>query len=173
LAVKFFNHAAEFSDVIAFVIPKTFQKRSLQNKLNKYFRLVKNFDLPKNSFTYDGKSYDVPCCFQIWRRSDKPRNINKISLNNDVFSFVKKDKADLAIRRVGGRAGKASLEFKTLSKSSHYFIKLNEKKYAKDIVQFINDIDFSKIVNKTAGVKSLSREELFLTLKQKLFFERY
>ena len=34
LAVKFFNHAAKFSDAIAFVLPRTFRKASIVNRLN-------------------------------------------------------------------------------------------------------------------------------------------
>lgn len=73
LAVKFFNKSAEHSSVIAFILPKTFKKVSIQNKLNVNFRLIKTFDLPKNSFILNNQTYDVPCCFQIWQKSNKKR----------------------------------------------------------------------------------------------------
>lgn len=37
LAIKFFNHAAEFASTIAFILPKSFRKVSVQNKLNLSF----------------------------------------------------------------------------------------------------------------------------------------
>ena len=40
LAIKFFNHAAQWAHVIAFIIPRTFRKTSVQNKLNSQFHLV-------------------------------------------------------------------------------------------------------------------------------------
>ena len=52
-AVKFFNKSAEFSNVIAFIIPRTFKRVSIQNKLNEYFHLIFNEDLPLK-----------PCCFE-------------------------------------------------------------------------------------------------------------
>jgi hypothetical protein len=39
LAIKFFNKCAEKSEVIAFILPKTFKKDSVINKLNKNFAL--------------------------------------------------------------------------------------------------------------------------------------
>lgn len=41
LAVKFFNHAAQFSNMICFIVPKTFQKYSIKQKLNNRFFLQK------------------------------------------------------------------------------------------------------------------------------------
>jgi hypothetical protein len=40
LAVQFFNRAAEFCEVIAFVVPLTFRKSSLQKRLNSHFELL-------------------------------------------------------------------------------------------------------------------------------------
>ena len=50
LAVKFFNHCAEFSECIAMVLPKTFLKSSIQNRLNLYFKCVESFELLENFF---------------------------------------------------------------------------------------------------------------------------
>jgi predicted RNA methylase len=40
LAIKFFNISAEFSSVIAFILPRTFKKASIINKLNDKFNLI-------------------------------------------------------------------------------------------------------------------------------------
>ena len=37
LAIKFFNHATQWSSVIAFIVPRTFRRVSVQNKLNPHF----------------------------------------------------------------------------------------------------------------------------------------
>lgn len=159
LAVRFFNKAAEFSEIIAFVIPKTFQKKSVQNRLDLNFKLKLDIDLPKESFVLNGAPYNVPCCFQIWEKSESKRRIIKISLDNDFFTFVKKDEGDLAVRRVGGRTGKATADIKDCAEVSHYFLKVKGKKSINKIVEQINDINFTKIINATAGVKSLSKPE--------------
>ena len=40
LAISFFNKAAEFSDIIAFILPQTFSKDSVKNRLNLSFFLI-------------------------------------------------------------------------------------------------------------------------------------
>lgn len=164
-AIKFFNKAASFSSVIAFIIPKTFKKQSLQNKLSLNFVLKKSIDLPKNSFVLNGEPYDVPCCFQIWERVGTPRIIERVILENDTFVFVSKDIANVAVRRVGGRAGKATSSVDVSSETSHYFLKLNDTKTCSLFIEQINGIDFSGIVNDTAGVRSLSKPEFIKTLR--------
>ena len=60
LAVKFFNHAASFSDFIAFIVPRTFRKPSIINRLHQNFHLTKELILPLNSFyTPEGEDYEV------------------------------------------------------------------------------------------------------------------
>ena len=44
IAVKFFNKSATFADCIAFIIPRTFKRVSIQNKLNLNFKLIYNED---------------------------------------------------------------------------------------------------------------------------------
>lgn len=60
------------SKVIAFIIPNTFAKWSIQKNLAPGWKLIKIFDLPFNSFTDNGKDFQVNCLFQIWVREDQP-----------------------------------------------------------------------------------------------------
>ncbi|MDI9357293.1 MAG: hypothetical protein QM536_09750 [Chitinophagaceae bacterium] len=164
LSVKFFNHAAQFSDMIAFIVPKTFQKASIQNRLNRFFVLKLDRDLPKNSFLLNGEKYDVPCCFQVWEKTEKKRMSLQVDLKSDAFSFVKKEEANFALRRVGGRAGKATKDVGSCSQTTHYFLKTN---FSPDwLIEKINTIDFTKISSATAGVRSLSKPEFVSALKK-------
>lgn len=160
LAIKFFNHAASFKDVeeIMFILPKTFKKVSIHNKLNLYFHLKKSIDLPYKSFLLDGKEYDVPSCYQVWvRRKSKRKIINITESKNIIFS--KDDDYDIAIRRVGGRAGQV-LTDKNLSVTSTYFIKvLNEDIY--EILKSNAYLEYIKeIRDYTSGIRSVSKFEL-------------
>ena len=169
LAVKFFNHATSFGDVIAFIVPKTFKKESLQRKLNKSYWLVDEMDIPKNSFTLGDALHDTPSVFQIWERREKTRSTPKVDLDNEVVEFVKTpEEADLAVRRVGGRTGKASDKVFESAPVSHYFLKIKDKvKYpSNDLIEKINAIDFTELANATAGVRSISKGEFILALKQ-------
>ena len=156
LAIKFFNHAATLANTIAFIVPRSFEKTSIQNRLNLNFHLIYERVLPKNSFILHNETYDVPCVFQIWIRKKQPRT--PITFNTNDFSFVKKLEADAStfcLRRVGGRAGKV-LDGINHSESSTYFI----KPHIKNVKKLLNSVDFSEVVVKTAGVRSLSKTEL-------------
>lgn len=66
LAIDFFNRASLFSSVIACIVPVTFEKYSVQNRLAEDWALVFSERLPEKSFTKDGKPYRVRCVQQIW-----------------------------------------------------------------------------------------------------------
>ena len=69
LAKGFFNHAAQFSELIAFIVPAKWQTSwKVQFQLDKSFGLYYTEFLPKNSFVFNGEPYDVPCCMQIWSK---------------------------------------------------------------------------------------------------------
>lgn len=71
LAKGFFNHAAKFSDLVAFIIPAKWQTSwKVQFQLDKSFGLYFTEMLPKNSFLFNGEPYDVPCCMQIWSKTN-------------------------------------------------------------------------------------------------------
>lgn len=155
LAIKFFNHAANSAKTIAFIVPKSFKKQSIWNRLNLNFWLVEQFDLPKNSFQIPGEElpYDVPCCFQVWKRRETPRIVER-QIKSTHIVFCKKQDATHAIRRVGGRAGQllAGLEH---SISSTYFCKIQDG-WVLDAIKLMD----RNIVNQTAGVRSISKNEL-------------
>jgi hypothetical protein len=164
LAISFFNHCADnpYAIYIGFIVPKTFKKLSVQNRLSLDFKLIYDEDLPKNSFLLNGEEYDVPCCFQIWQRQFPPRQ--KIKAPTNIwFTIVKEQKdADICMRRAGGSAGKILTSSENYTKSSTYFIKSN----VKDLKAKLESIDFSKYINATAGIKSLSITEILLELEK-------
>jgi 16S rRNA A1518/A1519 N6-dimethyltransferase RsmA/KsgA/DIM1 with predicted DNA glycosylase/AP lyase activity len=65
LAIKFFNHGCKFGDTVAFIVPKTFRKQSVKDKLNLRYWLIHEEELGRDSFLLNETPYDVPCVFQI------------------------------------------------------------------------------------------------------------
>jgi len=116
LAINFFNHSCEFADVVAFIIPRTFRKYSVQNKLNKNFHLIYDEDTPIKPCCFTPK-LNVKCCFQIWQKQINIRDIIKLETSHSDWIFLKlgpKDEnnqptppfdADFAIRAYGGKCG--------------------------------------------------------------------
>jgi predicted RNA methylase len=155
LAMKFIRKSSEFADVIAFILPKSFKKQSLKDRIPERFHEILSLDLPENSFFLDGEEeYNVPCVFQIWEKRDYNREKSP-KLESITFEFVKKsENPDLSFRRVGVNAGRVSLNTNK-SEQSHYFIK------ADDVTDFIKKAQ--KIVwnhDNTAGPRSISKQEL-------------
>lgn len=66
LAIEFFNKAATMSEVIAFIVPVSFMKWSVQKELNSNFSLHSYMYLAPNSFLEKGEEYSVRTVFQIW-----------------------------------------------------------------------------------------------------------
>lgn len=65
-AAAFINKALDYTETIAFILPLQFQKHSAQNKLARHARLIFDKTLTPDAFVFNGKSYIVRCCFQIW-----------------------------------------------------------------------------------------------------------
>jgi hypothetical protein len=156
LAMSFIKRSSLFSDTIAFILPLSFAKPSVKNKIPEYYHLEYEEILPEDSYLLDGESYDVKCVFQIWKKKDSKREKIK-SDEADGFSYTKnKSIADLAIRRVGVYAGRA---FTDLDKSeqSHYFLILEDKSKINLIVEELSKISWSDL---TVGPRSISKGEL-------------
>ena len=116
LAIKFFNKSATFADTIAFILPRTFKRVSVQNKLNLYFTLQYNEDLPLQPCCFEPKM-TAKCCFQIWEKKKMPRKKIVYAKTHPDFSFLKhgpKDERqqptpparyDLALKAYGANCG--------------------------------------------------------------------
>lgn len=125
LAIEFFNHAATrcHADFIAFIIPKTWRKRSLVIKIDRNFHRIHDVDVPQKAFD-DGKVH-VACCFQIWKRGETERVPEPRRFPVEDWVFSSPDNADFAIKKSCTRAGKI-LELTALEKapSCYFFIKV-------------------------------------------------
>lgn len=164
LAVKFFNKCASFTEVkyICFIVPKTFMKVSIQNKLNTSMHLIYEKESPKNSFILNGSEYNVPCVFQIWERKTTRRIIEDKVLTSEFFEFTKKENAIFSIRRVGGRSGQY-LEGTDYNSNSTYFISCSEENHQKIKNALTNEGycgEIKTLRSSTAGVNSVSKGEL-------------
>lgn len=116
LAVKFFNKSAEFANCIAFIIPRTFKRVSIQNKLDLHFELVYNEDLPINPCCFTPKM-TAKCCFQIWVKQETTRKKIVYDKTHSDFKFLKHgpnddnnqptppQNCDFVIKAYGGNCG--------------------------------------------------------------------
>lgn len=168
LAIKFFNHASKFSNIIAFVIPRSFRKTSIQNKLSDNFDLIHDVDIPIKPDTFD-PPINIKCCFQIWIRNSIKREILKLDLTHEDWTFLnyKSDDvctSDFAIRAYGSNCGQiCETEFDILNPKGWHFIK---SKIDIDILKNkFRSLNFVKSEN-TARQNSLGKAELIELYKK-------
>ena len=164
MAVRFFNHSAKFANCIAMILPRTFKKNSIQNRLDLNFHCISSTKISKNAFTFEGKDYDVPCVFQIWVKKDRKRKIIQEPMTHYDFSFVSPSYcnvnkfADFAIQRVGVNAGKVKDITNDLGRESHYFIKSETR--LSSVREVFSRINWNSVKNSTVGNPSIAKTEI-------------
>lgn len=158
LAVKFFNHAASFADAIAFIVPLSFRKTSIQRRLDRNFHLISTLPLPGEFFLLEGQSRQVPCEFQIWERRNMPREIEKLARTHPDFEFCSREHADFAVQRVGAKAGRIKDIAEAGSASSHYFVRATGS--ADRLRTLFEAIDFDMLRQNCAAVPSIAKTEI-------------
>jgi hypothetical protein len=178
LAIKFFNHAAIWADVIAFILPRTFRRVSVQNKLNRNFHLVWDEEVPMEPCSFHPPMM-AKCCFQIWERREAVlRSMVELFTTHedwDFLGFGPKDAngqptpplgADFAIRAYGGKCGEmVDVGLETLRPKSWHWIKAKINKQI--LMERFAALDYTISLD-TARQNSIGRGELV-----KLYQEAY
>lgn len=166
LAIKFFNHSAKFCNIIAFILPRTFRRISVINKLDLNFSLLSDIDIPVVPCSFEPKM-NVKCCFQIWKKIDgiKRQLISLpqfhqdwefLPINNDGILKVPEN-ADFALRAYGGKCGEITFDITNLRPKSWHFIKSNIN--IDTLVSNFNKLDYSISLN-TARQNSIGKADL-------------
>lgn len=167
LARKFIKKSSDLATTISFILPKSFKKPCYQKSFPLNYHLLFQKDIPSNSFTINDSDIDVPCVFQIWKKSECDREKYKQPIPL-FYSFVKKDNSpDIAIRRVGVYAGKIFKKTNDKNIQTHYFIKLNRPislSVDKIVTIFSKNALFD--VNNTVGARSISKGEVIVQLNK-------
>ena len=149
LAVPFFNKACEDSDRVAFIIPATFRKASVTDRLNLNFWNIVDEDLPNLNFRLpDGSTKWVNCIFQMWERRSIPRKKIKDQVKiKDYFTRLKSPEPGCyAFRTQGASAGKI-LEGLSHSPASTAFLKGSRDR--------VEAHDWTKFSKNTAGIPAI------------------
>ena len=169
LAIKFFNHAAKWCNIIAFIIPRTFRKISVQNKLDEMFHLIYDEDTPTKPCCFSPPMM-VKCCFQIWQRKYTKRALIDLPKKHEDWDFVSlgplddkgqptpPNNVDFAMRAYGGKIGEIKVDnLETLRPKSWHWIKSNIDR--DELINRFKLLDYSNSVN-TARQNSMGKIEL-------------
>jgi hypothetical protein len=154
-AKKFIKKGCQFAQAIAFILPRSFTKPSMNGVFDLNFHCKHTTELQRNAFILNGSDYDVPCVFQIWIKEDTERIVDS-KIKEEGFSYVKEN-PDIVFRRVGMNAGRCSLP-SDQNPQSHHFWKLDEK-YRDRTSDIIDRMNSHVFPSNTTGPRSLSKTE--------------
>lgn len=176
IAVKFFNKCAKWSEVIAFVIPRTFKRISIQNQLDLNFNLIYSEDLPLKPCCFE-PNMNAKCCFQIWKKGEKRKKVilPKIHKDFDFLLLGPKDKnnqptppenAEFVIKAYGSNSGEIrENNLEKLRPKSWHWIKSNIE--VELLKERFRQLDYS-ISKDTVRQDSIGQGEI-IKLYQELF----
>jgi hypothetical protein len=168
LAVPFFNHAANFSTHIAFLVPRSWRKWSVINRLHPNFHLISDCDVEVIFESESGEPVavrnDLRSCFQIWERRAELRA--RISVpQSGLIKKVKPKDADVAFRCFGFGAGRIYREFERGPNTTLMFLAVREPW----VIDLLEDLDYSVFAHNTAYTKAVSFQEINYLINERLW----
>lgn len=157
LSVPFFNKCATVSDLIGFLVPKSWRKWSVINRLDNNFHLVEDVELNVD-FIYDNNKKSkgkLNTIFQVWKREDHKREKIIVS-DRKYITKTDPENADVSLTIFGRGCGKVKTDFPRIPNTTQMFLKLNEAW----VLDALKNIDFSCFYNNVAFVEALSIQEI-------------
>ncbi len=176
LALKFLNKSLTESNIVIMILPKTFNRYSIQKHIDKDAKLIHSEELPRDSFLINDRAYNVNCVFQIWVKT-KTRKMNLRLLralpikHDDLVTFIhnntkqtlkyfnkKKYKWKYAIHRQGYYDySKILTSEKELVRNRQYIFINCKNSLANKIIK---KIDFTKLAKSNTSIPGFSTTDL-------------
>jgi predicted RNA methylase len=168
LSIPFFNKAANHSEYICFIVPRSWRKWSVINRLDRRFHLVSDQDIQidyedENGLPLSEKN-SLATCFQIWQRRENLRPIFSVT-DKGVIEKSDFENADVALTIFGFGCGKVLTEFDRKPNSTKMFLKLHHPA----ALEALQNVDFSKFYKNTAYTEALSLPEINYLLNESIF----
>ena len=158
LALKILNRATEDAERVAFILPSSFRKISLLDRINPYFHPVFDGDLPNQNYNLpDGSVRWVNTCFQMWERRKQRRPLFKDIIHYSEYTRrVKPTDAEFCFRTQGSSAGKV-LEGLDYNPASTAFLVGGKSR--------LEAHDWTTIARFTAGIPAIGLNDVALGLR--------
>ncbi|MBP6087513.1 MAG: hypothetical protein KA009_02780 [Rhodoluna sp.] len=168
LSIPFFNKAAEHSEFICFIVPRSWRKWSVINRLDRRFHLVADHDILVDYVDESGerlsKRTSLSTCFQIWQRRSELRPLVKVQ---DLGVIQKCDPvdADVALTIFGFGCGKVRTEFERKPNSTVMFLRVLHPQ----ALAALKSVDFNRFSKNTAYTEALALPEINYLLNEAIF----
>lgn len=168
LSVPFFNTAAKHSDVIAFIVPRSWRKWSVLNRLDLSFHLVDDWNLDIDYVDENGESThgvgNLRTCVQVWKKNEsvlrKPVKIQ----DHDIIRKTTPALADVSFTLFGYSCGTVKEHFPRVPNTTQAFFELRHPR----ALEALKAVDFSRFFNHTAYTEALGLQEINYLLNEYL-----
>jgi len=162
LSIPFFNKCAEVADYIGFLVPRSWRKWTITNRLSLNFQVVHDEVFHINFVTDDGKEIQgggIDVVFQVWKR--QPEKRKKVQIEDRGYLLrVEREKSDIGITTFGYACGK--LIEPSDKKTGTYYYKLQRPW----VMQALREIDFKPFMKNSMMIPSISIMEINYLLNE-------
>ena len=157
LALEFLKKATTECNRVAFILPASFRKISLLDRVPATHSLVADYVLPSQSYLLpDGSTRIVQTTFQLWERSLAPRpKLVKIAPYQTYTKRVPANEAEFAFRTQGSSAGRV-LEGLSYNPASTAFLSGGKNRFEAH--------SWTPIAKHTAGIPAIGLNDVALGL---------
>lgn len=167
LAVEFLNRACEFSAVVAFILPRSFQKYTFQNRVHRSFHLVDATECDE-FVDADDRPATVKAVFQVWERRPTPRPKDAPAASHPDFEMCHRhlsrttpDDLERIRREYAFSIPQVGSSFSPrdpaqLTRGSHWFIKPK----VPGVRERFERLDFSFLDGMNTAHRSLSKRDI-------------
>jgi predicted RNA methylase len=168
LSIPFFNRAARYSDHIAFIVPRSWRKWSVTNRLDRQFHLLADDELSINYEDADGQvSRARPLlrtCLQIWERRAERRPRIAVE-DRRVIARATPEEADVALTIFGFGCGTVKTEFPRRKITTELYLTLLHPR----ALEALQAVDYTRFSRNVAYTEALSIHEVNYLLNEYLF----
>lgn len=165
LSIPFFNRAAQFSEYICFIVPRSWRKWSVINRLDRNFHLIQDTDLQIDYVDAFGERVwqknRLSTCFQVWKRESFERDPVRVR-DMGLVEKVSPLEADVSLTVFGYNCGRVRTEFDRVPNSTQMFLKLKDERS----LAALQSVDFSRFYRNTAYTEALSLQEINFLLNE-------
>jgi hypothetical protein len=167
LSIPFFNRAAGHSEYIAFIVPRSWRKWSVINRLDPRFHLISDQDIVVDYVDALGKRLSekkiLATCFQVYQRRDSLRP-KVVVADMGLVKKVSPDEADVALTIFGFSCGAVTTDFERVKNTTRMYLKLLHP----DALAALKAVDFNRFSRNTAYTQALSLPEINYLLNERI-----
>jgi predicted RNA methylase len=168
LSIPFFNHAAALSDAICFIVPRSWRKWSVTNRLDLGFELALDLDIDVDYVDAEGlplsNKTHLATCFQVWKKASAPRSLVRVT-DKGIIEKVSPQQADVSLTIFGYGCGKVKTKFERVANTTQMFLKLHHPQ----ALAALESVDYSKFFKNTAYTEALSLQEINYLLNEEIY----